>query len=62
MITLAMTTREDASEAFGGLSLVPHRAITMGIKSIMKAKQVILLAWGSNKMEAVYKMTENPPT
>ena len=53
MITLAMSTREDASEAFGGLSLVPHRAITMGIKSIMRAKQVILLAWGSNKMDAV---------
>ncbi|MBB5335252.1 glucosamine-6-phosphate deaminase [Pectinatus brassicae] len=34
---------------------VPRRAISMGIKTIMLAKKVVLLANGSNKAEAVYK-------
>ena len=34
---------------------VPRYAISMGIKTIMLARKVILLASGKNKSEAVYK-------
>ena len=45
---------------------MPARAFTMGIKSIMQAKRILLLASGANKAEAVYgavkgEITENVP-
>lgn len=35
---------------------MPHYALTMGIKTIMKAKKIVLIATGESKAEAVYKM------
>lgn len=40
---------------FSSIDEVPGYAISMGIKTIMHAKKVILLANGENKAEAVYK-------
>jgi len=34
---------------------VPKYGITMGIKSIMMSKRIILIAYGENKAEAIYK-------
>ena len=34
----------------------------MGIGSIMKAKKIILFAYGANKADAVYGMIEAQPT
>lgn len=43
------------SRFFSNIEKVPRFAISMGIKTIMHAKKVILLASGKDKAEAVYK-------
>ena len=43
------------SRFFASAAEVPRYAISMGIKTIMMAEHVILLANGKNKAEAVYK-------
>jgi len=58
LISLDPITREDASSDFGGLSSVPYKAITMGISTIMKAKRIILLAWGHKKAEVIQRSVE----
>ncbi len=49
MVYLNELTMKDASGEFGGIDKVPTRAITMGVGTIMKARKVILMAWGENK-------------
>lgn len=49
MVRLDGLTRRDAIKDFGSEQEVPYRAITMGIGSIFKAKQIYLLAWGTHK-------------
>ena len=39
---------------------VPRQAYTMGIKSIMKAKKILLVATGANKADAVAAMVNGP--
>ena len=58
LVTLAMITRKDAAGAFGALDKVPETAITMGISTILKARRIILLAWGSKKSGIVREMFE----
>ena len=41
---------------------VPEYALTMGIKQIMSAKKIILIATGAKKAEAVRNMIEGPVT
>ena len=49
MVRLDNLTRRDAVKDFGLEQNVPYRAITMGIATIFKARQVFLLGWGSHK-------------
>lgn len=51
-VELAHTTRRDAGPAFEGFDNVPSFAITMGMKTIMSAKRIILMAFGENKKQA----------
>lgn len=46
LINLDISTRMANSKDFENISKVPRLAITMGIQTIMKAKRVILMAWG----------------
>ena len=46
LVALDHITRVAASGDFSGLSNTPRTAITLGVKKIMEAKQVILMAWG----------------
>ncbi|WP_299213399.1 glucosamine-6-phosphate deaminase [uncultured Aquimarina sp.] len=62
IITLDHITRRDAASDFNGLENVPKRAITMGISTIMKAKRVLLLAWGHKKASVVKKTIEGEIT
>lgn len=55
--TIAMNARFFESEAD-----VPRRAFTMGIKNIMDAKRVLILAVGENKAEAVRALVEGEVT
>lgn len=57
-ITLDHMTRVDAAPAFKGLENVPRKAITMGIGTILKAKRIVLMAWGQNKSQIVKETVE----
>ena len=39
---------------------VPTKALTMGIQSIMRSKQIILLAYGAAKAPIIKKLLEGP--
>ncbi|MBQ4801850.1 glucosamine-6-phosphate deaminase [Aquimarina sp. MMG015] len=62
IITLDHITRRDAASDFNGLENVPKRAITMGISTIIKAKRILLLAWGHKKASVVKKTIEGEMT
>ena len=46
-------TVNDAAEAFGGIAKVPRRAITMGVRTILGAQRIALLAFGEGKAQIV---------
>lgn len=54
LVTLTEHTREANARFFTSLSEVPTHAFTMGIKSIMSAKKVLLLATGEKKAQVLY--------
>jgi len=57
IVDLKESTRLDNARFFNNnLEEVPKQAITMGIKSIMRAKQIILVAFGEAKAKAIYDM------
>ncbi len=58
LVTLDDLTRRDASRDFGGKENVPTKAITMGIGTIFKAREIILMAWSEVKAEIVRKAVE----
>lgn len=61
MVTLSKTTLEANAVHFeNDIEAVPDMAITMGIGTIMDAKQCLLLASGSAKREAIAKTIEGP--
>ena len=62
LVTLDHLTRYDAAGAFYGIENVPSKAITMGIKTILSAKRIVLLAWGINKSEIIQKAVEGALT
>src|ERR1700744_1240573 len=58
MVTLDDLTRSDASRDFGGKQNVPTKAITMGIGTIFKAREIILMAWSQKKASIIKKAVE----
>lgn len=62
VVTLAESTVKDNARLFEDISEVPRKAYTMGIKQIMQAKKVLILASGANKADAVYKMVRGTVT
>ncbi|MDF1823679.1 MAG: glucosamine-6-phosphate deaminase [Verrucomicrobiales bacterium] len=62
MITLDRVTRQDAAADFMGVANVPRSAITMGVGTILKAENLVLMAWGSNKAEIVKEASEGRMT
>ena len=53
LVTLAPQTREDAAESFGGIENVPLQAVSLGIGTILDAREIALMASGSAKAEVV---------
>lgn len=53
VITLSRSTLEANLPSMEALSSVPESAITMGIASIMDAREIIVMATGEHKAEAV---------
>ena len=58
IIELADKTKEDNAKYFPVGKPVPELAITMGIETIMKAKQIVLLAFGEHKIETLRRIEE----
>jgi len=60
--TLTAQTRSDNARSFGGDDRVPHHVITMGIGTILEARQILLLAFGHAKAQAIAAAVEGPVT
>jgi glucosamine-6-phosphate deaminase len=50
---ISPATRKDKAELFGGEDRVPKFGISMGIRDIMMARQILLVAKGKSKAEVV---------
>lgn len=66
IVDLTESTIKDNSRLFKSIDEVPRQAFTMGLKNIMNAKKILILANGANKAKAVYglvkgEVTENVP-
>lgn len=59
IVELTNSTRQANARFFPSIEDVPKRAITMGIHSILKSKQILLLASGKRKGEAILRLLEN---
>lgn len=62
LVTLDNSTRIANSYEFANISQVPRLALTMGIQTILKARRVILMAWGPAKAAVVQKAVEENVT
>lgn len=58
--TLTRSTREANARYFDAFDDVPRLAITMGIGTIMRSDEIVLLAYGEGKAEVAAKMIEGP--
>lgn len=62
LVLLDFQTRADAAGDFFGLDNVPVRAITMGVGTIMSAREILLLANGTKKAAIVHEALEGKIT
>ncbi len=62
VVELEQNTREVNSRFFEKLEDVPTHAVTMGIKTVMNARAIILMAIGKSKAEIVKAFIEGPVT
>jgi glucosamine-6-phosphate deaminase len=60
--TLTGTTREANARFFKNADEVPKYAITMGVGTIMDARELVLLANGQGKADAIKMSVEGPIT
>ncbi len=61
LVTLDPLTRADAARDFLGEANVPLYAITMGVGTILKARKLVLMAWGQSKAGVVREAVEGKP-
>ena len=62
LVALDEQTIKDNSRFFKSIDEVPRFAITMGVGTILEAKEIILLANGKNKAKPVAQFIEGPIT
>lgn len=55
-VTLAASTIKDNQRFFDSIDDVPKGAITMGLKDILSAKRIILIAFGKQKAQAIKQL------
>ncbi len=61
-VRLYETTRRDAAAGFGGLEHVPDEALTVGLRTLLAARELIMLVSGEAKAPALRGMLEQPPS
>lgn len=59
LVSLDDITRTEAASDFFGKDNVPRKAITLGIKTILKSKKIRLLAWGEGKAGILKRSIED---
>jgi glucosamine-6-phosphate deaminase len=59
---LTRETVADNARFFGQGETVPRFILTMGIGTILRARSVVILAYGANKSEAIFRSVEGPVT
>ena len=62
LITLDERTRQDNARFFASLAQVPTQAVTQGIGTIMRARRLVLLAFGKQKAEILAAALTGPVT
>ena len=62
LVTLDHVTVTDAASDFFGEENVPRKAITMGVGTILDARELVLMAWGEGKAPIVREAVEGPLT
>ncbi|MDO4670748.1 MAG: glucosamine-6-phosphate deaminase [Aerococcus sp.] len=62
VVDLTASTIDANKRFFASEEDVPRQAYSMGIGSILSAKKIVLMAFGENKADAVYKMVHGPKT
>ena len=62
LVQLSWSSIKTQATFFSSITEVPKMAITMGLDTIMKAKQIILMAWGEDKAQVVKDIVEGEVT
>ena len=57
-VTLDLVTRQDAGADFFGEDNVPREALTMGVATILEAREILILATGEHKAAIVRRAVE----
>ena len=61
LVILDNISRDEAKNMFGTIEQVPASAITMGIGTILRAKEIVLVAWGEHKADRLLAAVEGQP-
>lgn len=62
LVALDNSTRLANAYEFASISQVPRLAVTMGINTILRAKRIVLLAWGLHKAPVIRRAVEGHVT
>ena len=62
IVALDTLTRRDTAADFFGQDSVPIEAVTMGVATIMDAREIVLLATGEHKAPIIHRAVEGPIT
>jgi glucosamine-6-phosphate deaminase len=62
LIHLDRLTRLDATRDFQSEELVPRTALTMGVKTILQARRIVIMAFGEHKASIVARAVEGEVT
>lgn len=62
LVHLDTQTRISLASDFFGMEHVPQKAVTIGIRTILQAKRVIMMAWGEGKTKVAKNTIEGPVT
>jgi glucosamine-6-phosphate deaminase len=60
-VRLHETTRADAAADFGGAEQVPREALTVGLRTLFQARELLMLVSGEAKAQALRAMLEEEP-
>lgn len=62
LISLDYSTRVGSASEFYGESNVPFYSLTVGIGTIMKARRLVMMAWGESKSKIIRRLVEENAT